>query len=151
MNKSILLLCIALLLSLMTAKAQSTYTIGDTEYLFGQTYETTGLPKVKRSSGNRQSFLDSRGLEQVPYGYEVDHIIPLSKGGADSPSNMQLLTIEAHARKTAMERSSSPIFYTNPSIPSSSFKSTSARIMQSGPRGGQYYINSSGNKVYSRK
>ncbi len=151
MNKSLILLIIPLFFSLAQMNAQTTYTIGDTEYIYGQTYETTGMPKVKRSSANRQAFLDSRGLEHVPYGYEVDHIIPLSRGGTDSPLNMQLLTIESHARKTAMERSSSSIFYTNPSFPSSSFGSTSARIMQTGPRGGQYYINSSGNKVYSRK
>lgn len=34
------------------------------------------------------------------YGYEVDHIIPLSCCGADNPSNMQWLSIKAHDVKT---------------------------------------------------
>lgn len=33
-------------------------------------------------------------------GFEVDHIIALCAGGADKPSNMQWLSIEAHRRKT---------------------------------------------------
>lgn len=147
MNKSLFLIIFTLLVSLMEATAQSTYQIGDTQYLIGKTYETTRLPKVKRSSSNRQAFLESRGLDQVPEGYEVDHIIPLFRGGTDSPSNMQLLTREQHAQKTARERSSTRSFQSSPMYPVSS----STRIYQTGPRGGQYYINSSGNKVYSRK
>ena len=27
-------------------------------------------------------------------GYEVDHIVPLARGGADTPANMQWLTIQ---------------------------------------------------------
>jgi 5-methylcytosine-specific restriction endonuclease McrA len=37
-------------------------------------------------------------------GYQIDHRIPLSKGGADSPSNMQWLTTQQHKAKTAQER-----------------------------------------------
>ena len=33
-------------------------------------------------------------------GWERDHIIPLCRGGADHPSNMQWLTIEQHRAKT---------------------------------------------------
>ena len=36
-------------------------------------------------------------------GYEVDHIVPLSRGGADKPSNMQWLTIAEHKEKTRRE------------------------------------------------
>jgi 5-methylcytosine-specific restriction endonuclease McrA len=43
------------------------------------------------------------GYFSTPKGYEVDHIIPLSQGGADSRYNMQLLTREAHRAKTATE------------------------------------------------
>ncbi len=37
-------------------------------------------------------------------GYEVDHIVPLCAGGADSPSNMQWLSTGRHKVKTKSER-----------------------------------------------
>src|SRR5690606_38699179 len=86
--------------------AQSTYKVGNTEYYYNKTYSTTGKPMVKRSEANKTLFLKSLGYTTTPYGYEIDHIIPLSKGGTDDPSNMQLLTKEQHANKTARERSS---------------------------------------------
>jgi len=36
-------------------------------------------------------------------GYEIDHLRPLKCGGADVPSNMQWLTINAHREKTKRE------------------------------------------------
>lgn len=36
-------------------------------------------------------------------GWQVDHRIPLKCGGADLPSNMQWLTVEAHKAKTRSE------------------------------------------------
>jgi len=36
-------------------------------------------------------------------GYQVDHIRPLHRGGADATHNMQWLTIEQHREKTARE------------------------------------------------
>lgn len=36
--------------------------------------------------------------------YDIDHIKPLSQGGADKPSNMQWISVEEHRRKTANER-----------------------------------------------
>lgn len=39
-----------------------------------------------------------------PTGKQVDHIVPLWAGGADHPSNMQLLSDDDHQRKTASER-----------------------------------------------
>lgn len=57
-------------------------------------------PKPTRSMAQRQAFLRSQDLKRVPKGYQVDHIIPLCAGGADHPSNMQLLSIEEHIEKT---------------------------------------------------
>lgn len=174
---STLLFCAVAVLSI----AQSTYTVGSTEYYYDRSYSTTGLPMVKRSEANRAAFLRSRGYTTVPYGYEVDHIIPLSQGGIDAPSNMQLLTVEEHKRKTAQERTRSTTYqsvpsyrsshtaaprytppqYTTPryatpqytmprySIPSS--YGVPSRTIYTGPRGGQYYINSNGNKTYRRR
>lgn len=38
------------------------------------------------------------------HAYDVDHKVPLSKGGADKPSNMQWIRTEDHRKKTAGER-----------------------------------------------
>ena len=170
-----------------SVQAQDTYKVGNTEYYSGQYYSTTGQPKVKRSSTNKKKFLKNLGYHSVPDGYEVDHIIPLSQGGTDSPLNMQLLTIEQHDRKTARERGrvanstfSAPSFdyhlpsydhsapsydyelldidYDLPSLdieqPSFNYSTptfnsgSSMKMIQTGPRGGKYYINSNGNKTY---
>jgi hypothetical protein len=37
-------------------------------------------------------------------GYQIDHRVPLRKGGAYEPANMQWLSIEDHKAKTAGER-----------------------------------------------
>lgn len=39
----------------------------------------------------------------VSFGVEVDHIVPVSQGGSDEISNLQLLCIPCHRRKTARE------------------------------------------------
>ncbi|MBK5214603.1 MAG: HNH endonuclease [Flavobacteriaceae bacterium] len=168
MKKQILTLTLIFLVSLLTY-AQETYTIGNTEYYYGRTYETTGKPVVKRSEANKRAFLNSFGLNETPEGYEIDHIKPLSEGGTDDPSNMQLLTVEQHKLKTAEERTNRsnstyyPRTYTSNStyvnqynIPRSTTTTTSSysrtdsngRTIYTGSRGGEYYINSSGNKVY---
>lgn len=69
-------------------------------------YNTTNFSnKPKRSTAKKQKFLKSRGYDKAPSGQEVDHVIPLSKGGADEPYNMQLLPKEMHKQKTKMEQS----------------------------------------------
>lgn len=47
--------------------------------------------RIQRSSSEREKFLKSQGLTHTPPGYQVDHIKPLSKGGADKTGNMQLI------------------------------------------------------------
>jgi hypothetical protein len=75
-----------------------------TNYIYGETYKTTGNTKVKRNSTAKKEFLKKNGYNNLPYGYEVDHIKPLSEGGTDTPDNMQLITKESHKIKTADER-----------------------------------------------
>lgn len=153
--KKIFLLVIVLTIVFFANAQNKTYKKGGTEYYTNKYYSTTGKPKVKRSQANKNAFLRSKGYYQVPYGYEVDHIIPLSEGGSDNPSNMQLLTIEQHARKTAIERTKR----TNSSYSTfSKYKSNSTyspptrtyhyKTIHTGPRGGKYYININGNKTY---
>lgn len=86
------------------APKKQTYDVGGTKYKMGESSKSTGLPKVERSSSAKKEFLKSQGYKNPPAGYEVDHIVPLSKGGADKPYNMQLLPKEVHKQKTASER-----------------------------------------------
>jgi hypothetical protein len=93
----------------MTSRSHSsalsrTHSSGGTRYKAGETYKTTGKPKVERSMTAKKKFLKSLGYKRVPPGYEVDHIIPLSEGGPDTPSNMQLIPKRLHKQKTAAER-----------------------------------------------
>lgn len=49
------------------------------------------------SSGKAPSWMNQwLGKGKVPPGYEVDHKIPLSVGGADKPFNMRLLDADMH-------------------------------------------------------
>jgi len=48
--------------------------------------------------------VDIKALQQIyldcPSGHEVDHIIPVSKGGLHSPENLQYLTISENRKKS---------------------------------------------------
>ena len=149
---------ITILLFLFGSKlsGQETYKIGKTEYYYNKTYHTTGKPMVKRSSVNKRIFLKSLGLKKIPKGYEIDHIIPLSEGGSDAPSNMQLLTIEQHNIKTAKERAKNSNstyseyngYYSNSTYNNDSYEYVNDKKIYTGKRGGRYYINRNGKKSY---
>jgi hypothetical protein len=145
-----------------TYTTDDTYVQNGTEYYSNATYKTTGQPKVKRNMATRHKFLKEKGFDEVPEGYEVDHIIPLSQGGSDTPDNMQLLTKEEHRQKTARERagtshSSSTYtpasYFSTPTTTASglNFSPSASPVIHTGPRGGQYYINDNGNKTYIKK
>ncbi len=87
-----------------SAAPKQTYKGGDgTRYIAGESYKS-GMPKVDRSQSAKSEFLRQRGLTKTPPGYQIDHVQPLNKGGADTPQNMQLLTKEQHLFKTNQER-----------------------------------------------
>lgn len=169
MKKQILILTLSLILSFISY-SQETYKIGKTEYYSGQYYSTTGKPLVKRSESNKKAFLKSLGYNKTPKGYEIDHIKPLSEGGTDDPSNMRLITIEQHDKKTAREstnRSNTTYYKPNTYTSNSTYNSlskknsststnyspskSSSKTIQTGPRGGKYYINKNGKKTYVKK
>lgn len=68
--------------------------------------------RIERSHAARQDFRQARPCPSTGRrsgacpGYQIDHAMPLKCGGADAPPNMQWLTVQSHARKTAREASS---------------------------------------------
>jgi hypothetical protein len=67
---------------------------------------------VRRTVKTHKIYLDYKALNEfkrknpIPKdgrAYDVDHIKPLNKVGADKPSNMQWITVEEHIKKTARE------------------------------------------------
>ncbi|KPJ55674.1 hypothetical protein AMJ49_06625 [Parcubacteria bacterium DG_74_2] len=59
--------------------------------------------KTKRSGTIRTRFLSKRGLKRTPRGKEIDHKIPLHKGGSDSLRNLRLIKKSSHKTKTRKE------------------------------------------------
>ena len=69
--------------------------------------DTTG--RIARSASARRDFrrvspcpATGKAMGACP-GYQIDHRVPLNKGGADDPANMEWLTTEQHKAKTAAE------------------------------------------------
>jgi len=48
-------------------------------------------------------FLKSKGLTHTPKGYQVDHIVPLAKGGADKAENMQLIPKDSEKERNELK------------------------------------------------
>lgn len=164
--KNLIILCTLFLASIAgVAQTKQTYKSNGTTYYYNETYKTTGKPKVDRSSSAKKEFLKNKGYTKIPSGYQIDHIIPLSEGGADVPSNMQLISIELHKKKTAHERAennisstyrpttykSSTTYGSSNKYSTPSYSNRSGKTIMTGSRGGHYYINSHGNKTYVKK
>ena len=145
------------------AQKKQTYKSNGTTYYSNETYSTTGQPKVKRGSTAKKEFLERKGYDKVPAGYQVDHKVPLSQGGIDKPENMQLISTEEHKIKTANERKevsktnstfNKPTYNSNSSYSAPTYNSTptnTQNTIYTGSKGGQYYYNSNGNKTYIKR
>ena len=58
--------------------------------------------RIKRNSSERRKFLKSQGLTHTPPNMQVDHIIPLSKGGCDCVENMQLIPKDSEKERNEL-------------------------------------------------
>lgn len=59
--------------------------------------------RIKRNSAERRKFLKSQGLTHTPPGNQVDHIVPLAKGGEDKATNMQLIPKDSEKEKNELK------------------------------------------------
>jgi hypothetical protein len=60
--------------------------------------------KIKRSTKAKDDFKKQTGYPHGRPGYVIDHVIPLSTGGRDAPSNMQWQTKADAKAKDRTER-----------------------------------------------
>jgi hypothetical protein len=58
--------------------------------------------RIARSSSAKHAFMRQTGYPKGRPGYVVDHVIPLKRGGADAPSNMQWQTKAAAKAMSSM-------------------------------------------------
>jgi hypothetical protein len=63
-------------------------------------------PRAERSAAARQAFERQTGYANGRPGYLVEHIVPLSCGGTDTPGNMQWLTLAEARRKNKLDSTS---------------------------------------------
>jgi hypothetical protein len=61
-------------------------------------------PRAERSAAARQAFERQTGYANGRPGYLVEHIVPLSCGGTDTPSNMEWLTLAEARQKNKLDR-----------------------------------------------
>ena len=59
--------------------------------------------RIARSSSAKKEFMKQTGYPNGRPGYVVDHIVPLKRGGADTPANMQWQTIAEGKAKDKIE------------------------------------------------
>jgi hypothetical protein len=73
----------------------------NSNYAYGVARDAEG--RIARSSRAREEFMRGTGYPHGRPGWVIDHIIPLKRGGSDSPSNMQWQTKEEAKAKDKWE------------------------------------------------
>ena len=59
---------------------------------------------ITRSEAVKSDFLAMYGHNDIPDGYEIHHIVPLSEGGTDTTDNIMLVREDVHDQITAAHR-----------------------------------------------
>lgn len=59
--------------------------------------------RIKRSRAAVRQYKKQTGYPSGKPGYVIDHIIPLKRGGCDTPSNMQWQTVDQAREKDKYE------------------------------------------------
>lgn len=59
--------------------------------------------RIARSSSAKREFEKETGYPNGRPGWVIDHVVPLKRGGADAPSNMQWQTVAAAKSKDRVE------------------------------------------------
>ncbi len=77
-----------------TGKHKSNYAVG---------VQRDSKGRIKRSEKAKRAFEKQTGYPHGRKGYVVDHVVPLKRGGADTPSNMQWQTKEEAKQKDKWE------------------------------------------------
>ena len=90
--------------SAITARTSARHTErmeSDPAYVRAYQGRTRAKNAARRVAIAPRSALIARIYMHTPEGYEVDHIVPLAKGGAHTPDNLQYLPARANRRKHA--------------------------------------------------
>ena len=70
---------------------------------YAQNVKRDANGKIARNPKAKAAFMKQTGFPHGRPGYVVDHIVPLKRGGADAPSNMQWQTKAAARAKDKTE------------------------------------------------
>ena len=105
LNKVLAVVCIAFcfLISSPFAEGGSKSPSGSHKSSYATGVKRNSSGKIARSARAKNDFMRQSGFPKGRPGYVVDHIVPLKRGGADSPSNMQWQTKAAAKAKDKTE------------------------------------------------
>ncbi len=76
------------------------YSERDLDIIFAKAAPTSGGGELRRDDYGRLIKRDEHGNRDSIYGWEVDHIVPLSKGGSNHIDNLRPLHWESNVRKS---------------------------------------------------
>lgn len=85
----------------LTKTTTSSFGGHTSRYTYGVPRDSSGC--IKRSESAKKDFMKETGYPNGRKGYVIDHVVPLKRDGADSPSNMQWQTKEAAKAKDKIE------------------------------------------------